>query len=54
MRERAHVIDGELRIESQPGVGTTVTLAVPIRRAAEADVPAPLMPRGAEAVAMTR
>ncbi len=30
MRERAERIDGSLRIESSPGVGTTVTLVVPL------------------------
>ncbi len=48
MRERAHVIDGDLRIESQPGVGTTVALAVPIPLAPEGGLPAALATRGAE------
>jgi signal transduction histidine kinase len=48
MHERAHVIDGELRIDSRPGVGTTVTLAVPIPVAIVGDVPAALVTSGAE------
>ena len=48
MHERAHVIDGELRIESRPGVGTTVTLAVPIPVAVVGDVPAALVTSSAE------
>lgn len=33
MRERARLVDAELRIESTPGLGTTVQLEVPIERA---------------------
>jgi len=32
MRERAEYLDGEARIESQPGKGTRVTIRVPIQR----------------------
>lgn len=49
MRERAHVIDGDLRIESRPGVGTTVTLTVPIPHAAPGRAPSAMVARGAEA-----
>lgn len=31
MEERAHLIGAELRIESRPGYGTTITLALPLR-----------------------
>jgi len=38
MQERVSLVDGELRIESQPGGGTTLHVRVPI---AETDTPAP-------------
>ena len=48
MRERAHVIDGALRVESRPGVGTTVTLEVPIPLPPASGTPAGLVPNGVE------
>jgi signal transduction histidine kinase len=33
LRERTHLIDGNLRIESEPGKGTKVTVVVPIQQA---------------------
>jgi two-component system sensor histidine kinase UhpB len=38
MQERVSLVDGELRIESQPGGGTTLHVRVPI---AETDTPTP-------------
>ena len=38
MQERVDLVDGEIRIESQPGGGTTIRVRVPIT---ENDAPAP-------------
>ena len=32
MRERVHLLDGALQIESAPGDGTTVRASLPVRR----------------------
>jgi len=37
MRERAATIGGKLEMTSEPGVGTTVRLAVPARRETQGD-----------------
>jgi signal transduction histidine kinase len=34
MRERVKLVDGELSIESQPGLGTTIYLRIPLASAA--------------------
>ena len=36
MRERAHLVDGDLQVESGPGTGTTVRLRVPVAAREEA------------------
>ena len=35
IRERTELLDGELRVESSPGHGTTVTVTVPVRRVSD-------------------
>ncbi|MBC8100141.1 MAG: GAF domain-containing sensor histidine kinase [Armatimonadetes bacterium] len=40
MRERAELLDGTLKVESSPGIGTTITVTIPIQdRARSADEP---------------
>ena len=44
MRERVHLVGGDMALESQPGHGTTITVRVPIGDARDA-APGPPVPR---------
>ena len=45
MRDSLAAVGGELLIASEPGVGTTVSGTIPLRRAAERDHPLRMMYR---------